>query len=41
MTTDAGGFRMTATGADPTRPDPSIDWVWYAPRENLDRWTKD
>jgi hypothetical protein len=20
---------------------PRIDWVWYAPRENLDRWTKD
>jgi hypothetical protein len=41
MTTDAGGFRMTAAGADPTRPDPRIDWVWYAPRGNLDRWTKD
>lgn len=41
MTTDADGFRMAAAGADPMRPDPRIDWVWYSPRGNLARWTKD
>jgi hypothetical protein len=50
MATDTDGFRMWSTGED-GRDDrspanwayeiPRIDWVWYAPRENLDRWTKD
>ena len=48
METDANGFRMWSVGRDgvddrgnlkkSTRVEDSVDWVWLAPRGNLQRW---
>ena len=48
METDANGFRMWSVGRDgmdnrgnlkkSTQVKDSVDWVWLAPRGNLDRW---
>ena len=50
METDANGFRMWSVGRDgvdqrgnlekSTQAKDSVDWVWLAPRGNLDRWGK-
>ena len=50
METDANGFRMWSVGRDgvddrgnlkkSTQAKDSVDWVWLAPRGNLERWEK-
>ena len=50
METDANGFRMWSVGRDgvddrgnlkkSTQAKDSVDWVWLAPRGNLQRWEK-
>lgn len=50
METDANGFRMWSVGRDgvddrgnlkkSTQAKDSVDWVWLAPRGNLERWGK-